>query len=77
MKYVALSMEEWWLVYWILLLLDALIMNLDVVVHVDELHPSNHRKIGKHLQEIHKTSKDETILLLESNLSNEHAAFLI
>ena len=47
------------------------------VVQVDELHPSHHQKLGKRLQEIHETSKDETMLLGVSSLSSEHAAFLI
>ena len=70
-------MEESWLVYWILLLPDALILILVEVVPVDELHPSHHQKLGKRLQEIHETNKDETMLLGVSSLSSEHAAFLI
>ena len=70
-------MEESWLVYWILLLPDDLILILVEVVQVDELHPSHHQKLGKHLQEIHKTSKDETMLLGVCSLSSEQAAFLI
>ena len=77
MKYKVTSRKESLFSFWMFWWQEALTVPLVEVVPVKELHPYHHQKLGKHLQDIPGTSKDERTVLGVHSSSSDPGAFLL